>query len=205
MEDRAIEQLKVILGRQGMAVDSIDTVETTDKARTIKMGDYTVVVSRKAKQLDKEVLAIFGAASAVEEETEEQPEVGPPSNFILLTPTKLSQNVEAIVRGLLVSGKIRNYFHFKELQYDITQHRMFPPHFLFSDTFKKANPKVAEHFNRFRMKDPDSELPRIDCLDIGARLVGARPGDIVYVQRHSDTIGHAVMFRRVVANANVEQ
>ena len=204
MEDRALEQLKVVLGRQGMAVDATEQVETTDKARTIKMGDYTVVVSRKAKQLDREVLAIFGA-SAVEEETEEEPEVGPPSNFILLTPTKLSQNVEALVRGLLVSGKIRNYFHFKELQYDITQHRMFPPHYLFNEEFRKANPSVAEHFNRFRMKDPDSELPRIDCLDIGARLVGARPGDIVYVRRHSDTIGHAVMFRRVVANANVEQ
>lgn len=199
MEDRALEQLKVILGRQGVAVDAIETLETTDKARMVKMGDYTVVVSRKAKQLDKEVLAIFRKGE------EEEAEPGPPSNFILLTPTKLSQNVEEVVRGLLVRGNIRNYFHFKELQYDITQHRMFPPHFLFSDTFKKANPKVAEQFNRFRMKDADSELPRIDSLDIGARLVGARPGDIVYVQRHSDTIGQAHVFRRVVANANVEQ
>jgi len=199
MEDRALEQLKVILGRQGVAVDAIETLETTDKARTVKMGDYTVVVSRKAKQLDKEVLAIFRKGE------EEEAEPSPPSNFILLTPTKLSQNVEEVVRGLLVRGNIRNYFHFKELQYDITQHRMFPPHFLFSDTFKKANPKVAEQFNRFRMKDADSELPRIDSLDIGARLVGARPGDIVYVQRHSDTIGQAHVFRRVVANANVEQ
>jgi DNA-directed RNA polymerase subunit H (RpoH/RPB5) len=199
MEDRALEQLKVILGRQGVAVDAIETLETTDKARMVKMGDYTVVVSRKAKQLDKEVLAIFRKGE------EEEAEPGPPSNFILLTPTKLSQNVEEVVRTLLVRGNIRNYFHFKELQYDITQHRMFPPHFLFSDTFKKANPKVTEQFNRFRMKDADSELPRIDSLDIGARLVGARPGDIVYIQRHSDTIGQAHVFRRVVANANVEQ
>jgi DNA-directed RNA polymerase subunit H (RpoH/RPB5) len=55
------------------------------------------------------------------------------------------------------------------------------------------------------MKDPDNELPRMDSLDIGARLVGARPGDIVYIQRHSDTIGQAYVFRRVVKDANVDQ
>lgn len=203
MEERALEQLKVILGRQGMAAESIQTVDSGDKVRSVKIGDYTIIIARKSKQLDKEVLAVFGGGEVPE--GEEEPEVGPPSNYILLTPTKLSQNVEALVRGLLISGKIRNYFHFKELQYDITAHRMFPPHFLFDEKFRKANPAVEAQFNRFRMKDPDSELPRIDCLDIGARLVGARPGDIVYVQRHSDTIGHAVMFRRVVPNANVEQ
>jgi DNA-directed RNA polymerase subunit H (RpoH/RPB5) len=197
MEERAIQQLKVILERQGAKIDSVETLETTDRLVALKMGDYTVIVYRKSKISEKDITAALG------EESGDGPKGRP--NLIAIMLTKPSEAVENTIRDNIAKKLIGNYFHLRELQIDITQHRMFPPHFLFNDAFKKANPKVAEQFNTFRMKDPDVELPRMDCLDIGARLVGAHPGDIVYIQRHSDTVGYAPMFRRVVINANVEQ
>jgi DNA-directed RNA polymerase subunit H (RpoH/RPB5) len=189
MEDRAIQQLKVILERQGAKIDTVETVDTTDKFVVTGLGEYHAYMFRKAKVSEKDVMSMGTTLP----------------NMILIAIAKPSETVEAVIREQIAKGRIRMYFHLKELQFDITQHRMFPPHFLFDDTFKKANPKVVEQFNRIRMKDPDNELPRMDSLDIGARLVGARPGDIVYIQRHSDTIGQAYVFRRVVKDANVDQ
>ncbi len=197
MEERAIDQLRVILDRQGVKIDRVDTEENTEKQLTVKMGDYTVIISRKQKLVEKDITNMF----LVGEEKTPRGE----GNYVLVTLSKPSENVERVIRGLIASGAIRLYFHIRELQFDITKHRMFPPHFLFNDVFKKANPKVTEQFERFRMKNPEEELPRIDCMDIGARLVGAIPGSIVYIQRYSDTGGYVPYWRRVVTDANVDQ
>jgi len=196
MEERAIEQLRVILERQGVTIDRIDTEENTEKHLILNMGDYVAMISRKQKLVEKDITNMLSASQ--ERQTKQ-------INPILITLSKPSENVERVIRGLLATGGIRLYFHIRELQFDITKHRMFPPHFLFNDAFKKANTAVTEQFNRFRMKTPEEELPRMDCLDIGARLVGALPGDVVYIQRYSDTGGYVPYWRRVVADANVDQ
>jgi len=200
MEERAIDQLRIILERQGVKIDAIETLENTEKALKVKLGNYTAILSRKQKLSDKDVAGWLGLSDG-----DGGGEVVASKNAILVTMSKPSANVESVIRNYLVRGNIRLYFHLRELQFDITKHRMFPPHFLFNDAFKKANTAVTEQFNRFRMKTPEEELPRMDCLDIGARLVGALPGDVVYIQRYSDTGGYVPYWRRVVADANVDQ
>jgi len=196
MEERAIEQLRVILERQGVTIDRIDTEENTEKHLILNMGDYVAMISRKQKLVEKDITNMLSASQ--ERQTKQ-------INPILITLSKPSENVERVIRGLLATGGIRLYFHIRELQFDITKHRMFPPHFLFNDAFKKANPKVTEQYERFRMENPEKELPRMDCMDIGARLVGAVPGNIVYIQRYSDTGGYSPYWRRVVTDANVDE
>jgi DNA-directed RNA polymerase subunit H (RpoH/RPB5) len=189
MEERALDQLRVILERQGVKSERVESQENTEKYLIVRIADQKVILSRKQKLVEKDVMSLIDAE-------------GP---FILITQTKPSQNVEQVIRTHLAKGVILLYFHLRELQFDVTQHRMFPPHFLFNDAFKKANPEVVTKFERFRMKNPDEELPRIDCMDIGSRLVGARTGDIVYIQRYSDSGGYVPYWRRVVTDANVDQ
>ena len=198
MEERAISQLRVILERQGVKIDQVNTENNTEKSLVVSMGGYIVTLVRKQKLIEKELMTLYGAYEG---------DTGPTivGNHILITLGKPSKNIEDVIRDFLVRGVLVSYFHIRELQFDITRHRMFPPHFLFNDAFRKANPKVAEQFDRFRMKNPEEELPRMDCLDIGARLVGARPGSIVYIQRYSDTGGYVPYWRRVVTDANVDQ
>jgi DNA-directed RNA polymerase subunit H (RpoH/RPB5) len=189
MEERALDQLRVILERQGVKSERIESQENTEKYLSVKIGDRKVILSRKQKIVEKDIAAWL--------ETD--------APFVLITQTKPSQNIEQAIRTYLAKGSIQLYFHLRELQFDVTQHRMFPPHFLFNDTFKKAHPEIVEKFERFRMKNPEEELPRIDCMDIGARLVGAKSGEIVYIQRYSDTGGYVPYWRRVVTDANVDQ
>ena len=200
MEERALNQLKLILERQGAKIPVVENVNATDKAVHIRMGEFDVVVHKKSKVSEKDIRAVLG-----EPEDADSDAARKRPNMISVYTVKPSETVENIIRASLATGYINNYFHLKELQIDITQHRMFPPHFLFNEEFKKANPTIVEQFNKFRMKDPVNDLPRMDSLDIGARLVGAHPGDIVYIRRHSDTVGYAPMFRHVVRDANVEQ
>lgn len=189
MEERALDQLRVILERQGVKIDQVESQENTEKYLLVKMNDRKVILSRKQKLVEKDISAWI--------DTESQ--------FILITQTKPSQNIEQVIRNYLSKGSILLYFHLRELQFDITKHRMFPPHYLWNDTFKKAHPDIVAKFERFRMKNADEELPRIDCMDIGSRLVGAKAGDIVYIQRYSDTGGYVPYWRRVVTDANVDQ
>jgi DNA-directed RNA polymerase subunit H (RpoH/RPB5) len=46
-------------------------------------------------------------------------------------------------------------------------------------------------------------MPWIDSQDIQARLIGAVPGNIVEITRHSDTVGQSVYYRYCVADVNV--
>jgi DNA-directed RNA polymerase subunit H (RpoH/RPB5) len=196
MEDTAIQQLRVILERQGSKIDSIDPIPeqgSLEKVRIFNMGDYIVFFGEKPKIGEKDLMSWVRFATDGQGKTK----------IVIVTNSKPSQYVETVLRSIITKNKVL-YFHIRELQIDIAQHRMFPPHFLFDDKYKKANPTVVERFNRFKIKNPDEELPRIDCLDIGARLVGATPGDIVYIRRHSDTGGYVDYWRRVVTDVNLD-
>jgi DNA-directed RNA polymerase subunit H (RpoH/RPB5) len=199
METRALEQLKTILERQGFAVPSIDrrpTPKTMERVNIYEMGGFLVFFSQKDKIAESD-LGKYREHSKI---------TGATGRTIIVAMSKPSENVERVIKHLIADPADHlRFFHIRELQVDITQHRLWMPHFLFNDKFKKARPDIADAFAMFKIKNPDEELGRLDCMDKGARLVGAFPGDIVYIQRHSDTGGYSPYWRRVVEDANVDQ
>ena len=46
------------------------------------------------------------------------------------------------------------------------------------------------------------QLPKIDSQDIQARRIGAIPGDVIHIKRHSDTVGQADVWRLCVMDAH---
>jgi DNA-directed RNA polymerase subunit H (RpoH/RPB5) len=56
---------------------------------------------------------------------------------------------------------------------------------------------------RYNVTNPAEQLPAIDSQDTMAKWVGAVPGDILEVTRHSDVAGPQVYYRYCVADVNV--
>jgi DNA-directed RNA polymerase subunit H (RpoH/RPB5) len=198
METRAVEQLKTILERQGIAVEAIErrpTPKTMERVNIYDMGGFMVFFSQKDKITESDLYKYKEHAKTS----------GAPGRIVVVAMSKPSENVEKVIKHMIASPDRLRFFHIRELQMDITQHRLWMPHFLFDEKFKKARPDIAESFGMFKIKNPDEELGRLDCMDKGARLIGAFPGDIVYIQRHSDTGGYSPYWRRVVEDANVDQ
>jgi DNA-directed RNA polymerase subunit H (RpoH/RPB5) len=199
METRALEQLKTILERQGFAVPSIERQPTPktvlDRVNIYTMGGFMVFFSQKDKIAESDLYKY----------REHSNNAGGPNRTIVVAMSKPSENVEKVIKHLIANADHMRFFHVRELQIDITQHRLWMPHFLYNDKFKKARPDIAEMFERYRIEKVEEALGRMDCMDIGARLAGAFPGDVVYIQRHSDTGGYTPYWRRVVEDANVDQ
>lgn len=198
METRALEVLRAILERQGVKIETVDRVPTPkslDRVRMYTMGQHMVFFSQKEKitesDLDKFLEHTRGGEYA--------------KRAVVVSMSKPSENVERVIKSLIASPDRLRFFHIRELQTDITQHRLWMPHFIFDEKFKKARPDIAEAFGRYKIEKPEEELPRMDCMDKGARIAGAFPGDIVYIQRHSDVGGYPHYWRRVVEDANVDQ
>jgi DNA-directed RNA polymerase subunit H (RpoH/RPB5) len=60
-------------------------------------------------------------------------------------------------------------------------------------------------FNKFKISEPENQLPWLDSQDAMVKWIGAIPGDVVEVTRHSDTAGRSAYYRYVVEDVNVAQ
>jgi DNA-directed RNA polymerase subunit H (RpoH/RPB5) len=80
---------------------------------------------------------------------------------------------------------------------DITTHRMSVPHRILSDE------EAKEILDKNRIVKPEDQMPWIDSQDIQARFIGAVPGNIIEITRHSDTVGKSLYYRYCVADVNV--
>ena len=107
------------------------------------------------------------------------------------------------VRGMLVGGSrftpaakkvaltsrielvVGNYASF-----DLFQHELVPPHIIASDDEIEL---VLNHYGIAR-----NQLPRIYRDDPAVKVLGARPGEIVRIQRESPTAGSTFYYRLVV-------
>jgi DNA-directed RNA polymerase subunit H (RpoH/RPB5) len=90
-----------------------------------------------------------------------------------------------------------HFFYLPELQYDITQSRWSMPHRIMKPD------EVTELLKTRNITKPEVQLLSIDSQDIQARILGAIPGDVVEVIRHSDTAGQSKVWRYCVMDANV--
>jgi DNA-directed RNA polymerase subunit H (RpoH/RPB5) len=117
------------------------------------------------------------------------------NGIVIVSLSKPSENVLNSIKAHAKEGIL--FFHIRELQMDITTHRMSVPHRILSPDEAKVV------LDKNRVLKPEDQLPWIDSQDIQARLIGAVPGDIIEITRHSDTVGKCIYYRYCVADVNV--
>ncbi|MDI6917795.1 MAG: DNA-directed RNA polymerase subunit H [Thermoplasmatales archaeon] len=76
------------------------------------------------------------------------------------------------------------------MKIDVTKHKLVPEHVLLSDTESKD---VLKKYNVSR-----DSLPQIPVTDPCARMLGAKPGQIIKIIRRSQTAGSFTAYRMVV-------
>lgn len=74
--------------------------------------------------------------------------------------------------------------------FDIFKHEIVPKHEILTKE------EVDELLKRYRIKP--YQIPRIKASDPAAKMIGARPGDIIRITRKSPTAGRSVAYRYVV-------
>jgi DNA-directed RNA polymerase subunit H (RpoH/RPB5) len=188
MEDTALATLRTMIGRRGLDTKT-DRVTKTDGivlANVYTIGGILVIFSQKDNGLTATDLTKFTTYAATQGHT---------TGMILVALSPPSDNVLKAIKAL-AADRVQA-FHIRQLQFDITTHRMAMPHRILKEDERTA---MA---TRYTVTKPAEQLPAIDSQDIMVKWIGAIPGDIIEVTRHSDVAGPQVYYRYCVADVNV--
>jgi DNA-directed RNA polymerase subunit H (RpoH/RPB5) len=188
MEDKALQTLRTMLGRRGLETktDRI-VVDDMDRANLYTIGNILVMFSQKDNGLTvRDIQTLTNYAWVVS---------GYKNGVIIVSMTPPSENVLKAVKTL--AEKRLQIFHIRELQFDITTHRMAMPHRILKEDEQQAV------FKRYNVTKPEGQLPWIDSHDPMVKWIGGLPGDIIEVTRHSDVAGPQLYYRYCVADVNV--
>ena len=193
MEDKALETLRTILGRRKMETKTERiTTDELERVNLFTIGGVLVVFSQKDKGLvERDIKNYLTFAEAN----------GFKNGVIIVSLSAPSENVLRVVKS---HSKDRvQFFHIRQLQFDITTHRMWIPHYIWDDQTKSMFPDATREYDRMKIVAPEKELPVIDSQDPAVRYIGAIPGDIVFILRHSDVAGTTPYWRFCVEDVNV--
>jgi DNA-directed RNA polymerase subunit H len=187
MEEKALNTLRIMVGRRGLDTKT-DRLSTDDleRANLYTIGNILVVFSQKDNGLmtrDINTFKTFANAN------------GYTNGIIIVALSPPSENVLKALKAL--SSEMVQFFHIRQLQFDITTHRMAMPHRIMKEEERNAL------FKRFNVTKPAEQLPWIDSQDTMTKWIGAKPGDILEVTRHSDVAGPQFYYRYCVADVNV--
>lgn len=188
MQEKALTTLRTFFERRKLSTET-QSINTTDQLKDVvayTMGDKLILFSGKDKMLERDVNAYLGYAE----------ENNYKNGVIIVSSSKPSENLLNIIRAHHTTNHV-TFFHLRELQMDITTHRMSVPHRILPPDEAKI---VLE---KNRVMKPEDQLPWIDSQDIQARIIGAVPGDIIEITRHSDTVGKCIYYRYCVSDVNV--
>lgn len=190
MEETALSTLRIMLERRKLST----TTEriTTDNKKMEKVtlytiGDVLVCFSQKDKVLAGDITNVLSFAE----------ENGHKSGIIMVAMSPPSENVLRVAKSYSKSRLM--FFHIWQLQFDITTHRMAMPHRILAEDERTGV------FDKFKISDPENQLPWIDSQDTMIKWIGAIPGDVIEVTRHSDTAGRSLYYRYCVEDVNVAQ
>jgi len=187
MEDRAIETLKKILAKRQIKTDSVDPLGSPiDETRMFNIGGILIIFSEKGRMTENilQGYITFAADNNYNHGT------------IVVSLIHPSENVLAFVRDYNndLKNPLFQVFDIRRLQYDITTHRRMPAHRIIS---KDEVSKLQKVFN---ISDPKKQLPWIDSEDPGAKWIGARSGDVIEIQRFSESAGNCAYYRYCTGN-----
>jgi DNA-directed RNA polymerase subunit H (RpoH/RPB5) len=185
--ERALDILRIMIGRRGLDTKTERIVtDELERANLYTIGKILVVFSQKDKGLlDRDINGFMNFANANDY-----------TNGIILVA--LSPPSENVLKAIKTLAKERvQFFHIRQLQFDITTHRMAMPHRIMKEDERTAL------FKKYNIVKPEDQLPWIDSQDTMAKWIGAMPGDIIEVTRHSDVAGPQSYYRYCVADVNV--
>jgi len=186
MEDKALEILRVMLGRRKLDTKTeAVTADDLERANLYLVGKILVVFSQKDKVLDRDFTVFLKFAEAN----------GYKNGMIIVAMSPPSENVERVAK--LHSKDRVQFFHIRELQFDITTHRLVCPHRILNEEERTAM------FEQFKIMKPQDQIPYIDSQDAMVKWIGAIPGDVVEITRHSDVAGPRLYYRYCVEDVNV--
>ena len=196
MEETALDTLRDMLGRRKLETTT-DRL-TTDNKKMEKMTLYTigsvlVCFSQKDKILSTDVTNVLAFAD----------ENGHTTGIVLVAYSPPSENVLRVAKSH--SKKRFALFHLWQLQSTAVygghekSHRMTMPHRILNEEER------TEIFDRFKISDPENQIPWIDSQDPQIKWIGAIPGDVIEVTRHSDAAGRSLYYRYCVEDVNVAQ
>lgn len=187
MEDRAIETLKKILAKRQIKTDTVDSLGSpVDETRMFNIGGILIIFSEKGRMTEN-ILQGYITFAVDNNYTH---------GTIVVSLIQPSENVLAFVRDY--NNNLKNplfqVFDIRRLQYDITTHRRMPAHRIIT---KDEVSKLQKVFN---ISDPKKQLPWIDSEDPGAKWIGARSGDVIEIQRFSESAGNCAYYRYCTGN-----
>jgi DNA-directed RNA polymerase subunit H (RpoH/RPB5) len=190
MEDKALDTLRTMLGRRKL--ETTTERVTTDNKKMEKVTLYTigtvlVCFSQKDKILSTDITNILAFAE----------ENGHTTGIVIVAMSPPSENVLRVAKSH--AKKRLSLFHIWQLQFDITTHRMAMPHRILDEGERTLI------FDKFKISEPENQLPWIDSQDTMVKWIGAMPGDVIEVTRHSDAAGRSYYYRYCVEDVNVAQ
>ena len=187
-EDRALDTLRLMLGRRGVDTKTDRVVtDALEKVNLYTVGDQLVVFSQKDKGLvERDINKILDFADGNDYT----------HGVILIALVPPSENVLKTIKAL-TKERVLQFFHIRQLRFDITTHRMAMPHRILKEEEK------TEMFKRYNVQRPADQLPWIDSQDPMVKWIGGRPGDVIEVLRHSDVAGPQPYYRYCVPDVNV--
>lgn len=187
MEEQALSTIRTMLGRRKMetGTERIASLDKIENCNIYTVGNVLVIFSTKDKVLEKDIDK-FVVIARDNKYT---------NGVIIVAMSPPSANVLSAVK-VLAKDHVQ-FFHIRQLQFDITTHRMAMPHRILKEDEKAAV------FEEFKVSSPETQLPWIDSQDAMVKWIGAVPGDIVEVIRHSDTVGTTKYYRYCAEDVNV--
>jgi DNA-directed RNA polymerase subunit H (RpoH/RPB5) len=155
-----------------------------DSVNLYTIGDVLVIFGQKEKILDRDIVKYLKFAKDNDYT----------KGIIIVTLSDPSENV---LWATKTHAKDRvQFFTMSELQFDISTHiKYYMPHRIMNQEEVK---KMMEDQKITKLE----QLPKIDSQDIQVRRIGAIPGDVIHIKRHSDTVGKADEWRLCVMDAH---
>jgi DNA-directed RNA polymerase subunit H (RpoH/RPB5) len=185
-EETALDTLRLFFSRRGLPTDTTRiTTDDVEKANLYTIGKVLVIFNQKQTTSIPDIgnYRKFAAENAYAQ------------GMVVVSRSKPSDN--ALLAMKAVAKDRVQFFYLPELQYDITQSRWSMPHRILKPD------EVTVLLKEKNITKPEVQLLSIDSQDIQARIVGAIPGDVVEVIRHSDTAGQSKVWRYCVTDANI--
>ena len=94
------------------------------------------------------------------------------------------------IKSMLMEGKQTQVFEIRELQFNISNHRLVPKHRL----IRSDDDTINSLFQKLNIKSR-AQLPVILKTDPMAKFLNAKSGDLIEITRASPTCGDTVFYR----------